>query len=109
MKASLALFGSLICDAMLFFFFIFYFVSLLPFLLCSVQIPRQLNPLALYRCEQPVLDHCHAHLSLHHNVGMEPSARAPGGPGPAPYHPGLMAALPSELALPRPRTRSQCR
>ncbi|XP_014883246.1 leucine-rich repeat transmembrane neuronal protein 4 isoform X1 [Poecilia latipinna] len=73
------------------------------------EIPQQLNPLALYRCEQLVLDHCHAHLSLHHNVGMEPSARAPGGPGPAPYHPGLMAALPSEPVPPRPRTRSHRR
>ncbi|XP_021164604.1 leucine-rich repeat transmembrane neuronal protein 4 isoform X2 [Fundulus heteroclitus] len=73
------------------------------------EIPRQLNPLALYRCEQSVLDQCHAHLSLHHNVGMEPSTQGLGGSGPALYHPGLMAALPSEPVLPCPQTHSHHR
>ncbi|XP_054587285.1 leucine-rich repeat transmembrane neuronal protein 4 isoform X1 [Nothobranchius furzeri] len=70
------------------------------------EIPRHLDPLTLYRCEQSDLDYCHAYLSLHHNVGMEPSTRAPGGSGPALYHPCLMAALPSEPVLPCPQTHS---
>ncbi|KAF3696075.1 hypothetical protein EXN66_Car011751 [Channa argus] len=43
-----------------------------------VGIPRQLNALTLYRCEQSVLDYCHAHLSLHLNVGMESPTQALG-------------------------------
>ncbi|MED6232294.1 hypothetical protein ATANTOWER_026884 [Ataeniobius toweri] len=75
----------------------------------GTRIPWQVNPLALYRCEQSVLDQCHAHLLLHHNVGMEPHSRALGGSGPASYHPGLMAALPSEPVLPCPQTHSHHR
>lgn len=59
-----------------------------------------------YRCEQSVLDYCHTHLSLHLNVGMEPSTQAQGGPGPALYQPSLMAALPSKPVLPCPQTHS---
>ncbi|KAF0033549.1 hypothetical protein F2P81_013615 [Scophthalmus maximus] len=42
-------------------------------------IPRQLSALTLYRCEQSVLDYCHAHLSLQLNVGMEPKTQELGG------------------------------
>lgn len=70
------------------------------------EVPRQLSALTLYRCEQSVLDYCHTHLSLHLNVGMEPSTQALGGPGPALYQPSLMAALPSKPVLPFPQTHS---
>ncbi|KAM9361027.1 leucine-rich repeat transmembrane neuronal protein 4 [Symphorus nematophorus] len=70
------------------------------------EIPRQLSALTLYRCEQSVLDYCHAHLSLHLDMGMEPPTQALGGTRPAKYHPGLMAALPSEPVLPCPQTHS---
>lgn len=70
------------------------------------EIPRQLSALTLYRCEQSVLDYCHAHLSLHLNMGMDPTTQELGGPRPAGYHSGLMAALPSETVLPCPQTHS---
>lgn len=86
---------------------LYLFFSSFLFLLCvSLQIPRQLSALTLYRCEQSVLDYCHAHLSLHLNMGMEPTTQELGGPRPAGYHPGLMAALPSEPVLPCPQTHS---
>ncbi|XP_062240051.1 leucine-rich repeat transmembrane neuronal protein 4 [Platichthys flesus] len=67
------------------------------------EIPRQLSALTLYRCEPSLLDYCHAHLSLQLNVGMEPPTQAPGGPGPAEYHPGI---IPSKPVLPCPQTHS---
>ncbi|KAF1388719.1 hypothetical protein PFLUV_G00065560 [Perca fluviatilis] len=72
----------------------------------ETKIRRQLSALTLYRCEQSVLDYCHAHLSLHLNVGMEPPTQALGGPRQAKYHPSLMVPLPSEPALPCPQTHS---
>lgn len=86
--------------------YVWFSFSLLfpPLLSVSVQITRQLSALTLYRCEQSVLDYCHAHLSLHLNVGMESPTQALGGQRPARYHPGLVAALPSEPVLPCPQT-----
>ncbi|KAM8885179.1 leucine-rich repeat transmembrane neuronal protein 4-like isoform 1-T1 [Spinachia spinachia] len=66
------------------------------------EIPRQPSALTLYRYEQSVLDYRHAHLSLHLNPGPEHRTRAPGGPRPAEYRPGVMAPLPSKAVLPRP-------
>ncbi|KAF6723621.1 hypothetical protein FQA47_017168 [Oryzias melastigma] len=74
-----------------------------------MQISQQLNPLAVYRCEQSVLDHCHVHLSLQHNVDIKPPTQELGGPGPTLCNPGLMAALPSEPVLPCPQTHSHRR
>uniref|UniRef100_A0A8C8DJ75 Leucine rich repeat transmembrane neuronal 4 n=1 Tax=Oryzias sinensis TaxID=183150 RepID=A0A8C8DJ75_9TELE len=46
------------------------------------EIPQQLNPLAVYRHEQSVLYQRHVHLSLQHNVDIEPPTQELGGPGP---------------------------
>lgn len=78
----------------------------LYFCLFILQIPQQLSALTLYRYEQSVLDYCHAHLSLHLNVGMEPPTQALGGLRPAGHHTSLMAALPSEPVLPCSQTHS---
>eukprot|EP00064_Thunnus_orientalis_P005160 superscaffoldBa00000494_g5173 len=55
-----------------------------------MKIPRQLSALTLYRCEQSVLDYCHAHLSLHLNMGMDPTTQELGGPRPAGISGSLM-------------------
>lgn len=86
---------------------LFLAFSLLPFLFSvSFQIPRQLSALTLYRCEQSVMDYCHAHLSLHLNLSMGPNSQELEDPRSAGYQPGRLAALPSEPVLPCPQTLS---
>lgn len=49
--------------------------------LSLLQAPPQMGTLTYYRYEQPIVDYCQAHQSLHMNRGFEPSSQALEGLG----------------------------